>query len=133
MNYFEYAARNKLRFGAQRFTAEQLFDLPLTSATGKANLNSIAIEIDEALQQAGARSFVASASTSPARTLLANSLEVVKAVIAIREAENARATERANKHAERAKLLDAIEQADRRELGAKSADELRKQLAALED
>lgn len=132
---FLTAARGKFRFRAANglLTTEQLFDLPLTSTTGKANLNDVAIGIADELDRAGTRSFVASASTDPARTELTQRLDIVKAVIEIKQAENAAELARRNKRDERAKLLDAIEQADRRELGSKSADELRQQLAALAD
>lgn len=132
-NIFETAVRNKFRFRAANgmLTTEQLFDLPLTSTTGKANLNDIAVAISDEVDRLGTKSFVASATTDPARTLLNTQLDVVKAVIETKQAENATALAERNRRDERAKLLDAIEQADRRELGSKSAAELRQQLAAL--
>lgn len=134
-NIFEIAARNKFRYRAPngQLTTEQLFDLPLTSTTGKANLNDVAVAISDEVDKLGTKSFVASASTDPQRTMLNLQLDVVKAIIETKQAENAAARSRIEKRAERDKLLDAIEQADRRELGSKSADELRKQLAALDD
>lgn len=132
---FQAALRGKFRFRSANglLTTEQLFDLPLTSTIGKANLNDIAVGIADELDKTGTRSFVTSASTDPARTQLSLQLEVVKSVIATKEAENAAARERLAKRQERETLLDAIAAADARELGAKSGDELRKQLAALDD
>jgi hypothetical protein len=131
---FLTAARGKFRFRAAAglLTTEQLFDLPLTSTTGKSNLNDVAINIADEIDRAGTRSFVASATPDPQRTLLAQQLEIVKAIIEIKQAENAAARAKLEKRAERDRLLDAIEQADRRELGSKSADELRAQLAKLD-
>jgi len=131
---FLLAARNKFRFrsAAGLITTEQLFDLPLTSTTGKANLNDVAIGLADEIDRAGVRSFVASATPDPTRTELGQRLDIVKAVIEIKQAENAAELARRAKRDQRSMLLDAIEQADRRELGAKSGDELRKQLAALD-
>lgn len=131
---FLLAARNKFRFKSASggLTAEQLFDLPLTSTVGKANLNDVAIGLADEIDRAGVRSFVASAAENGARTELTQKLDVVKMVIEIKQAESAAARDRVAKRDERNKLLDAIEQADRRELGSKSADELRAQLAKLD-
>jgi hypothetical protein len=132
-NLFEIAARRKFRFtsSAGALTTEQLFDLPLTSTTGKANLNAIAISLADAIDQAGARSFVSSASANPGRVELEQKLEVVKLVIATIEGENAaRADERA-KREELARLDEAIAAADAREMGAQSAADLRAKRAAL--
>jgi hypothetical protein len=131
---FLTAARGKFRFRAANglLTTEQLFDLPLTSSVGKANLNDIAVGLADQIDKTGTRSFVSSASTTPERTRLINELEIVKAVIGIREAENASNAERAAKRAQREKILDAIEAAETRELGSQSAADLRAQLAALD-
>ncbi|MET0375920.1 MAG: hypothetical protein ABW128_16900 [Rhizorhabdus sp.] len=132
---FLLAARNKFRFPSRvgAITVEQLFDLQLTSATGKPSLNDTAISLADEIDRTGARSFVSSASGNPARTRLTQQLEIVKTIIKIREDEGAEARARLAKRAERDKLLEAIDAADRRELGSKSADELRAQLAALAD
>lgn len=133
-NLFETAAREKFRYPAANgnLTTEQLFDLPLTSTTGKANLNDVAIALADQLDAAGTRSFVTTAKTDPARAVLSQKLEVVKFVIADREASNEAQRSLAAKRQQRDLLLDAIAEADRRELGAKSADTLRAELAALD-
>jgi len=135
MNIFEIAARKQFRYASPQghLTTEQLYRLPLTSTTGKANLNDVAVNIANELDKTGARSFVTTASTDPARTELSQKLEVVKAIIATREAENAADQAKRNRRAEKEKLLDAIEAAESRELGSKSSAELRAQLAALDD
>jgi len=132
-NIFEIAARKQFRYRAATglLTTEQLFSLPLTSTTGKANLNDIAVAIDDERETLGRKSFVETAATNPARAELDIKLEVVKYVIASKQDEAATARVAAEKRAQRDKLLDAIEAADRRELGSKSADELRAELANL--
>lgn len=134
-NIFEIAARRQFRYNSKvgPLTTEQLFGLPLTSTTGKANLNDIAVSIDDERETLGRKSFVETAATNPARAELDVKLEVVKFVIASKQDEAAAERDRRAKRDEREKLLDAIEQADRRELGSKSADELRAQLAKLND
>jgi hypothetical protein len=132
-NLFEIAARKRFRFNSPQglLTTEQLFGLPLTSVS-KANLNDVAIGIADELDKAGTRSFVTTASTDPARTELNEKLELVKFVIADREAANARERELVNKRQQREVLLDAIAAAERRELGSKSPEALRAELAALD-
>jgi hypothetical protein len=134
-NIFEIAARRQFRYASKvgPLTTEQLFGLPLTSTTGKANLNDIAVSIDDERETLGRKSFVETAATNPARAELDVKLEVVKFVIASKQDEAAAERDRRAKREQRDKLLDAIEQADRRELGSKSADELRAELSKLND
>jgi hypothetical protein len=134
-NLFEIAARKAFRFKTPQgpLTTEQLFQLPLTSTAGRANLNDIAIGIADELDKTGARSFVTTAKTDPAKTELNEKLELVKFVIADREAANEAQRLKADKKARRDKILDAIEAAETRELGSKSASDLRAELAALDD
>ena len=58
---FEKATRRKLRFtsAAGLLSTEDLWDLPLTSATGKANLDDIAKALNRRLKDAEEVSFVA--------------------------------------------------------------------------
>jgi len=134
-NLFEIAARKQFRFRAANglLTTEQLFTLPLTSTVGKANLNDIAVGIADEIDKTGARSFVTTAKTDPAKTELNEKLEIVKFIIADREAANEAERVKADKKARRNKILDAIDAAETRELGSKSASDLRAELAALDD
>lgn len=128
---FLLAARQKYRFPSIRgeLTAEQLFDLPLTSKSGF-DLNSTAKAINSALKDVTTDSFVETIS-DPRKPELTAKLEIVKEVIAIKQAENAAAADKAKRAEKRAKILDAIAAAETRELSKASVDELRKQLDEL--
>jgi len=130
---FFIAARDKYRFSSVNgeLTAEQLFDLPLTSRNGL-DLDTVARTINASLKEAGEESFVNTTSRStPARRLLTNKLELVKAVIEYKEEmatkkQNDRA--RAEQRDELRQILQEREKADLRSL---SREELEKRLAEL--
>ena len=132
-NLFEIAARKKFRFPSTigQLTVEQLFDLPLSTTTNKPSLDSTARMVNADLKAAGEESFVA--TSSPASTELAQKLEIVKFVIASRQADAAAEAERRAKRDRKSKILDALDAAEGRELSSKSAAELRAELAALDD
>ena len=60
MNLFEHASRNKLRFASPKgdLSVEDLWDLPLTSTTGKANLDDIARDLYHQIDSKAVISFV---------------------------------------------------------------------------
>lgn len=91
VNIFEQAAREKLRFQSVKgdLTTEQLFDLPLTTErTNAASLDNVARDIARMLREQAEESFVDS-RPNPIKLLLTLRLEVVKAVIARKQEENA--------------------------------------------
>lgn len=115
-------------------TVQQLWKLPLTSSREtRPNLNDVAVALADEIDKIGARSFVDTASTDPRKTELTQKLDVVKFVIATIQAENAKENERRAKRAKREKILDAIADAETRELSSKSVADLRNELAALDD
>jgi hypothetical protein len=129
---FLAAVRGKFRFSTSQIgelTTEQLFDLPLTSNTGKANLNDIAIGLDDELETLGKKSFVDNRS-DPRRGTLTMALEVVKAVIEIKQLEAMEREDAAAKKERNARIRDAIDAAEGRELSQKSVSELK---AMIED
>lgn len=130
---FLIAARRKFRFPSSKgeLTTEQLFDLPLTSARG-ASLDAVARGINAELREESEGSFV-TAAPNPRRTELALLLDIVKAVIEIKQSENALATARAERADKRRRILDAIAAAESRDLASASKDELLRQLAELDD
>lgn len=130
---FLLAARRKFRFPSPKgqLNVEQLFDLPLTSAAG-ASLDGTAKAINRDLQAAGEESFVLTADNSVRNELQAK-LDVVREVIAVRQSEANEAKTRAAKSAERQRLLEALEQAERGELAAQTPEQLRRRLAELAD
>lgn len=133
---FVIATRNNFLFASPQgnLTVQQLWRLPLTSTVAnKANLNDVAVALADEIDKVGTRSFVDTASTDPRKTELNQKLEVVKYIIATVQAESQKEAERRDRKARREKILNAIEAAENRELGSKSAADLRAELANLED
>jgi hypothetical protein len=132
---FITAARQKYRFpspvGGGGLTVEQLFDLPLTATGNRASLDSVARETNRLLKEQTEESFVETRS-NPLKTELSNKLEIVKAIIAIRQEEQEAARLRTERAEKRQRLLAAIEAAENRTLSEASVDDLRKQLAELD-
>lgn len=130
---YKYAARNKLRFPSKKgdLTAEQLFELPLKSATG-ADLDTVAKGINAQLKIAGEESFVEDAAANPQRQRLVVALEIVKDAIKTKQEENRAAAERADRAVKRTKLLDAMAAREGQDLASKSLKELKEQLDALD-
>lgn len=133
MDIYKFAAQNALRFPSKRgdLTAEQLFDLPLKSQTGF-DLDTVARSINGRLKLVSEESFVEDTTADPSRQALAVALDVVKDVIATKQAENRAAADKARKAVERKKILDAIAAKKDQSLTAASMEDLEKQLAALD-
>lgn len=133
MDIYKFAAKNALRFPSKRgeLTAEQLFQLPLTSQTGF-DLDTVARSINTQLKGVSEESFVEDTSADPRKTALSVSLDIVKEVIATKQAENRAALARTQKAAERKKILDIIAAKKDEKLSAASLDELEKRLAELD-
>lgn len=131
-NLFMEAAKNKYRFESRKglLMVEDLFDLPLESAKG-ADLNSVAQAVDAELEKKRTKSFV-NTSKDTARNLLEGKLEVVKAVIAVKEAEQEKSRKRTAYLQERNQLLNALEARKQNDLAGASAEDLEKRLAELE-
>lgn len=133
MDIYKFAAQNALRFPSKRgdLTAEQLFDLPLKSQTGF-DLDTVARSINGRLKLVSEESFVEDTTADPSRQALAVALDVVKDVIATKQAENRAAADKTRKAVERKKILDAIAAKKDQSLTAASMEDLEKQLAALD-
>jgi hypothetical protein len=133
VDIYKFAAQNALRFPSKRgeLTAEQLFDLPLKAATGF-DLDTVARGINTALKAVSEESFVEDTSADPKRQALAVALDVVKDVIATKQAENRAQAERVRKHAERKKILDAMAAKKDEALTKASLEDLEKKLAELD-
>jgi hypothetical protein len=135
INIFERATRLKARFASPQgqLSVEDLWDLPLTSATGKANLNDIAVRLHNQIKDAGEVSFVPTAATklSVGQKLQQLMLDVVKHVIAIKLADAEEVARARAKQEEKGRLLEALSAAEAREVGAKSSAEIRAMIEAL--
>ena len=107
---FATATRDQFRYDSPvgPLTTEQLWQLPLLSVrSGAGSLNDCAVRISKQIKEQGEESFVEGRS-NPLKAALEKRLDVVKFVIAVRQAENAAATERSAKASQRAKIDDII-------------------------
>lgn len=131
---FKYAAQFKLRFPSTRgeLTAENLFDLPLKSASGF-DLNTVAQTINRGLKATGEESFVEDVTADPRRKALEVSLEIVKDVIKTKQEENAARLNKVMRAEERRKILDAMSAKQDQALSAASLEDLQKKLDALDE
>jgi hypothetical protein len=131
---YKFAAQNRLRFPSKKgeLTVEDLFQLPLKSQTGF-DLDTVARAINAQLKGVSEDSFVDDPADDPRKTSLRVSLDIVKDVIATKQAENRAVVAKAHKTAERKKLLDAIAAKRDQQLTAASLDELEKKLAELDN
>lgn len=128
---FEKANRLKLRFDTSKgmMSVEDLWDLPLTSATGKANLDDIAKGLFRQLKDEGDVSFV-NPSASKDKTLQMK-FDIVKHIIDVRVAENA-ATETARANREKKQMiLGIIAQKENEQLTSASLEDLQRMVESL--
>lgn len=124
--------RNKVRFATPNgvLSAEDLWDLPLTSTTGRTNLNDIARGLDEQINSSTERSFVASLSNRIDPNAQA-AFEVVIDVIKTREAEAEANRNAQAKAARKQELLEALKNRENADLAGKSSEELRAMIEQL--
>lgn len=130
---YKFAAQYGLRFASPKgmLSVEQLFQLPLKSQTG-CDLDNVARGINAQLKNANEESFVDDPTVDPAKERLKVAFEVVKDVIATKQAENRAALAKAQRAAERKKILDAISVKKDEKITQASLEDLEKQLAALD-
>lgn len=131
-NIFKVAAKGKFRFLSVRgaLTAEQLWDLPLSSPDGFC-LDTVAKTINNGIKELETESFVEN-TNSRQLNLLIDQLDLVKEIIADKQADQKAAKERAEKRARRNKLLEALEKRESADLEGKSREELLKELDELD-
>jgi len=128
---FEKATRQKLRFDSPKgqLTVEDLWDLPLTSGTGKANLDDVAKELFKQLKDGDDVSFVTPAQKSDATVQL--KFDIVKHVIDVKVAErDVAATAAANKE-KKQRILGIIAQKQTEALLGTDLAELQKMADSL--
>jgi len=133
MNIFESATRQKLRFDTPKgaLSVEALWDLPMTSTTGKLSLNDIGVGLQHALRDMGDFSLVDTAKPDPERTKIALRLDIIKSIIATKQAENAAQSAALHNKAEREKLMGLLAQKQDAALMGLSEAEIRARIAAL--
>jgi len=124
---FEKASRKKLRFNVASvgvLTVEDLWDLPLTQ------LDKLAVSLNRQIKDVGEESFIANKKVPEATQL---SFDIVKHIIDVKIAEAETKKLAMEKKAKREKLLQIIEEKQNETDRSKSIDDLRKELAELED
>lgn len=132
MNVFEVASRQKLRLVTTKgaLSVEDLWDLPLTSSSGRVCLDGIAIELHKQLKNtADVVSFVTDAATTDPTTQL--SFDIVKHVISERKAENAAALDAKTRAETKQKILAALAKKQEGAIDAMSEEDLLKKLSEL--
>lgn len=124
-NKFIIALRKQLRFDtvAGKVTTEDLWLLPLTSKT-RANLNDIAVGLDDLIQKQPRKSFVEDTPKDNDDTQL--KFDIVMYVIETKRSEAKIIADAAERKAKREKLLELIDRKENQELENKGLDELRK-------
>ena len=133
-NLFVTAARNAYRFPSAvgDLTAEQLWGLPLKKSPHtrgvRADLNGVAIEVNEQLKAVTTESFVDDSPGDAGREL-ENKLEIVKHVIATKKKERDAAEKAAETRARKQRIAEVL--ADKRDekLKEMSEEELEAALA----
>ena len=128
---FEKAARIKLRFESNKglLTAEDLFDLPLTSNSGRANLDDIAKALHNKLKSGEDVSFVLKDKKSDEAVQLA--FDIVIHVIKVKMAEADEARKQAENRDRKQQLMAIIAQKESEQLADMDLDELKKLVAAM--
>ena len=131
-NLFLQATREKFRFESSKgdLSVEQLWDLPLTSRTGF-DLDTVAKAVNANLKSSNEESFV-NVSNNPAVSRLQAQLEVVKAIIEVKLAQAEAAKKRAEKAAERQRLMEVLHSKKDQELQGLSVEEIERRLSQLD-
>ena len=129
---FIKATKLKLRFQTAKgmLAVEDLWDLPLTSITGKVNLNQLAINAYSNIDSTLTVSFVSTSKVKAESTDVLR-LDILKHIITSKLASNALTLNANNKAEEKRQLLTLLQQAKINALGALSEEELTKRIAAL--
>lgn len=122
---FQKASRIKLRFDTPKglLTVEDLWDLPLTSTSGKANLDDLARDLYLQNKESEQISFVKEAKADSSSVL---AFDIVKAIIDIRKAENESAAKARANAEKRQEILSLIKQKEGESLAGQSLEDLRK-------
>ncbi|MDR1638314.1 MAG: hypothetical protein LBT59_01340 [Clostridiales bacterium] len=129
---FEKAARLKYRFESSKglLTVEDLWDLPLTSETKRANLDDIARELHKQLKSGDDISFVYPERKSNA-TIQAK-FDIVKHIIDVKLLELEAAKKAEQNKLQKQKILRLISEKDDEVLRGKSREELTALLEGIE-
>jgi len=128
---FQKASRQKFRFPTPQgqITNEDLWDLPLTSSVGRANLDDIARTLHKQLKSGDDISFVIKEKKSDDTIQL--KFDIVKYIIEVKIAESEAASKAKDTKEKKQQMLTLISQKEIEALGAKSIDDLKKMVEAM--
>lgn len=131
MSNFEKASRQAVRFTTPKgnLSVEDLWDLPLTTTTSGPSLDNVAKGLSRQIKEADTESFVVKATQ--ADEVLQLKFEIVKHIIGVRLAENAKALEAKTRSQEKQKLLEILDRKKNAQLENLTVEEIEASLAAL--
>lgn len=133
MSIFENASRKKFRFDSVQgsLTVEDLWDIPLTwtRSAHKANLDSIAKELNKQLKEEDIESFVIKKVAVDEE--ISQKFELVKHIIAVRLAETEAADVIKRNKEKKHLLLGIIAQKENEQLMGSSLEELKSMVESL--
>lgn len=133
INSFELASRRKLRFDSIKgaLSVEDLWDLPLTSNTGKVNLDDIARDLHKQVREVtDSVSFVSPPPTTRNQNL-SLAFDLVKHIIGVRVQERDEANAAQARAAKKQQLLEVLSRKENAALEGKSIEELQAMVNAL--
>lgn len=128
---FEKASRVRLRFETQQgmLDVEDLWDVPLTSTRGRANLDDIARSLSKKLKETETESFVVKTPKADEATQLA--FDLVKHIIEVRLAENEAAQLIKTNKEKKQRLLALIAKKENEQDEGRSLEDLRAEAEGL--
>lgn len=123
---FAAAARQKVRFETSKgdLALEDLYDLPLTSMTGKVNLDGIAKGLAQELKEAETQTSFVDPSDTGASAETQLKFDLVRHVISEKVEERNAARDAQERKEKKQKLLELIAKKKDQELEGKSLEEL---------
>lgn len=129
---FTKASRLKLRYAtsAGQVSTEDLWDLPLSSKTGRANLDEVAKDLHRQLKSDDNVSFVTPEPRADETVQL--KFDIVKHIIDVKLAENKRETELRENREKKQKILSIISHKEDEKLSNASVEELRAMVDSLQ-
>lgn len=134
MNIFQQAAKIGLTFSSPNgpLSVAQLYDLPLTSRTKALSLDSVSADLLKRMEAEPRVSLVASSPRSTEGATNELRVEILKAIIADKQAEQAAAVNEEVRRTEKEQLRQALQERKNSELQNLSVAELEARLAALD-
>ena len=133
MEIFVEASRKKFRFSTPQgnVSVEDLWELPLESKRmNQANLNDIAVDLDEQIQKSGTtKNFIK--TTTKTNDELKSKFEIVLHVIKVKQEEEEAATAAHEKSVQKQRILELLAKKKDEALAGKSEEELQELLKNL--